>query len=136
MGEFRVGVKSLIIYNRKTLLIKRVSAEGGTWEFPGGLMEFGEDLHNALRREIKEETGLEDISVGRLIYAMTAKVNPERQVVGLGYISYANSDKVTLSPSEHTDYIWADKEQTLHLLNNDMLDLLRENNILDTLEID
>lgn len=110
MGEFRVGVKSVIIYNKRVLLIKRIPAEGGVWEIPGGLMEFGEDLHTALRREIKEETGLEDIRIDKLIYAMTVKVSPERQIVGLGYISYANSNKVTLSPDEHTDYTWADKE--------------------------
>ena len=44
MGEFRVGVKALITYNRKILLIKKVPAEGDHWEFPGGLMEFCEDL--------------------------------------------------------------------------------------------
>ena len=136
MGEFRVGVKSIIIYNRKVLLIKRVSAEGGVWEIPGGLMEFGEDLHTALRREIREETGLEDIRIDKLIYAMTAKVSPERQIVGLGYISYANSDKVKLSPDEHTDYIWADKEQMINLLNEYMLNLIRENCDLDSLDID
>ena len=136
MGEFRVGVKTIIIYNRKMLLIKRVSTEGGVWEIPGGLMEFEEDLHTALRREIREETGLEDIRIDKLIYAMTAKVSDERQIVGLGYISYANSDKVMLSPEEHTDYIWADKEQMINLLNEYMLNLIRENCDLDSLDID
>ena len=135
MGEFRVGVKSIIIYNRKTLLIQRVDGNH-EWEFPGGLMEFNEDLHEALKREIKEETGLDDIRVGKFIYVMTAKVSPVRQIVGIGYISYANSDKITLAPDEHINFKWVNKEEFIELLSKPMLNELIENNVLDTLEID
>jgi 8-oxo-dGTP pyrophosphatase MutT (NUDIX family) len=34
-------------------------SEGGTWETFGGGLDFGEDLHQALKREILEETGCE-----------------------------------------------------------------------------
>ena len=135
MGEFKVGLKSIILYERRALLIKRAADDGGLWEFPGGLMEFGEDLHETLRREIKEETGLDDIRIGKLLYAMTAKVSPSRQIVGLGYLSYANSSDITLSPDEHTDFVWAGKNQFVNLLNKDMLTLL-EGDVLDSLEID
>ena len=136
MGEFRVGVKAVIIYERKVLLIKKVSAEGGNWELPGGLMEFGEDLHTALRREIIEETGLQEIHIDKLIYAMTVKVSPVRQIVGIGYLGYANSDMVKLSSDEHTDFTWADKKELLSLLDEQMLSILKENIDINSLEID
>jgi A/G-specific adenine glycosylase len=50
-----------IIWRRGKLLIAKRPAEamlGGLWEFPGGKREPGESIEDALRREIREETGL------------------------------------------------------------------------------
>ncbi|MDP4012400.1 MAG: NUDIX domain-containing protein [Candidatus Nanoarchaeia archaeon] len=45
----------------KFLIVKRKDKEihGGTWVFPGGKVEDGENIFNALKREIKEEVSLE-----------------------------------------------------------------------------
>jgi ADP-ribose pyrophosphatase YjhB (NUDIX family) len=41
----------------RALLIQR--ADNHRWEPPGGVLELGETIHDGLRREIKEETGLD-----------------------------------------------------------------------------
>jgi 8-oxo-dGTP diphosphatase len=44
----------------EVLLIRRGKAPlAGQWSIPGGRMEFGETLHAAALRELKEETGVE-----------------------------------------------------------------------------
>ena len=55
-----VGVAGVIVNGHQVLLIKRAKAPGkGEWNLPGGLVEVGERLTEAVRREIREETGLE-----------------------------------------------------------------------------
>jgi len=49
-----------VIHRKRVLLIRRKHEPlKGEWSIPGGLVEVGEELHRAVRRELKEETGLE-----------------------------------------------------------------------------
>lgn len=55
-----VGVGAVIINNGKILLEKRKNDPGrGKWSVPGGLVELGERVEEAVIREVKEETGLD-----------------------------------------------------------------------------
>jgi 8-oxo-dGTP diphosphatase len=55
-----VGVGAIILEKEKILLEKRKNAPGkGKWTVPGGLVELGETIEQAVIREVKEETGLE-----------------------------------------------------------------------------
>lgn len=56
------SVVAAVIRRKDSVLIDKRRADGllgGLWEFPGGKVEAGEDLHSALVREIKEELGVE-----------------------------------------------------------------------------
>lgn len=62
-----VGIGAIIVQNGKILLAKRGSEPGkGKWSVPGGLVELGEKVEEAVVREVKEETSL-DVEVVRLI---------------------------------------------------------------------
>jgi 8-oxo-dGTP diphosphatase len=62
-----VGVGAVVVRGGKALIIKRAhEPRQGEWSLPGGLLELGESLQEAVRREIKEETSL-DIEVGPVI---------------------------------------------------------------------
>jgi 8-oxo-dGTP diphosphatase len=59
-----LGVGAVVVRDGKALLIKRGhEPRKGEWSLPGGIVELGESLVDALRREMREETGLE-ISIG------------------------------------------------------------------------
>ena len=136
MGEIWVATKALLLYNKRVLIIQRSNYCGvgeNEWEFAGGGLKFGEDLLDGLSREILEEVGL-TVRIDRLLYAISRLVNPQRQIFGLTYLCYANTDTVILS-NEHKNYLWATREQLQKMLTKPMLDDLTINSVLDQLDI-
>ena len=62
-----VAGKAIIRKDSEILLLQRSSKSGfdpGLWELPGGKIDYGENLVEALEREVKEEVGLV-IKIGR-----------------------------------------------------------------------
>lgn len=59
---FRPSVYGVIVENEKVLLVKQWDG----YDFPGGGVEKGESVHDALLREVKEETGL-SVEAGPLL---------------------------------------------------------------------
>ncbi len=61
----QIAVSAAIFRDAKVLLTRRArSPAKGFYSLPGGRVEFGESLHQALAREIDEETGLDIDIVG------------------------------------------------------------------------
>ena len=62
-----VGVGGVVTRDGRALIIRRGhEPRKGEWSLPGGLVELGERLIDAVRREISEETGL-DVEVGPMV---------------------------------------------------------------------
>ncbi|MBU0527670.1 MAG: NUDIX hydrolase [Candidatus Micrarchaeota archaeon] len=88
----------------KVLLLRR---ENGTWEFPGGGIEWGEDPQKAAIRETKEETGLDVQNVSFVTYttATYKKGEDDKHSIYLVYKGETDSQEVVLS-EEHKEYRW------------------------------
>lgn len=61
------GVGGVVIRGHEVLLVKRAfPPRAGEWSLPGGRLELGESLVDGVRREVREETGIE-VEVGPLV---------------------------------------------------------------------
>lgn len=66
---YRVTVKAFITdENNKVLVVKE---KHNFWSLPGGGLDHGESPQDGIKREIKEEIGLEDVTVGDIAYSTT-----------------------------------------------------------------
>jgi ADP-ribose pyrophosphatase/8-oxo-dGTP diphosphatase len=64
-----------VLPDGRIVLIQR--RDNGKWGLPGGMVEWGEDIPTTVRRELFEETGLELVSIGRLVGVYSA---PDRDL--------------------------------------------------------
>lgn len=130
-------VTKSIIRNRKLnkfLLLKRAkqdSVGANSWENAGGNVECGEELEEAMKREIKEETGITDISIERVAYVTL--VDGKKPYLIIAYLCETMTDSVTLS-DEHQAFVWADKEMCKELLPKEIIADFERSKIFECLE--
>ncbi len=101
--------------NGDILLIKRTKDDTympGKWELPGGKLDPGQDISNALEREVLEETGLVIVPTDKTAY-WHSEIIASGKYKGLPYIVLVGlaksvGGKVKLS-SEHEDFCWIAK---------------------------
>ena len=68
--NFTVSVAAIIVNDkREVLLLNHVLRPRSGWGYPGGFLDAGESAADAIKREIKEETGieLEDLKLYRVL---------------------------------------------------------------------
>lgn len=81
----------------------------GHWDFPRGLIEEGEETTETARREIKEETGIEDVNILpdfreaiKYFYKFRGETIFKRAFY---FLAETKTEKVDIS-SEHLDFKW------------------------------
>ena len=93
IDRFTIRVYGILFDENKRVLLSDEFIRGDYFtKFPGGGMEFGEGTRDCLRREFKEETGL-DIIVGEHIYTtdyyQQSAFNPNDQIISIYYFVHA-----------------------------------------------
>jgi 8-oxo-dGTP diphosphatase len=75
----------------KVILIQRkLEPFKGKWALPGGFVHIDESLEEAALRELKEETGIEQIFLEQLYTFGAVKRDPRERVVSVAYYALAN----------------------------------------------
>jgi colanic acid biosynthesis protein WcaH len=107
------SVEALIVIDKALLFLRRKNHPAkGEWWFPGGRIRRGESLEQALRREVREETGLE-ISSHKLINVYS-RIFPERHDITIAYLCKCKEGEVRLN-DEHSEYsLFAENPAGLH----------------------
>jgi 8-oxo-dGTP diphosphatase len=103
-------VAAAIICRKDMILLARRKPEshlGGLWEFPGGKKEVGETLEDCLRREVREELGV-DISEPLPFHALHYQY-PEK-VVELNFFTCSIIQGIP-QPLECAEIAWAYKHE-------------------------
>ena len=101
------------------LLLNRADKNSDFWEFPKGHQLENENDIETLKRELKEETGIEKFElignfVGKNEYVSRSTGNTR---IILLYFIKAPNDKVIIS-QEHKEYLWATFDDALTKLNH------------------
>lgn len=66
---YYLGIKALIRNTKGDILLLEVTKPDGRtyWDFPGGRINRGEDIEMALKREVREETGIAGLTIGECL---------------------------------------------------------------------
>ena len=110
-------VGALILNPRGELFLMRSHKWYGQYVVPGGHVELGERLEEALRREVKEETGLDIYDVEFLQYqefVFDPAFWKRRHFLFFDFVCRTDSGEVSLN-DEAQEYVWVAPEDALAL---------------------
>ena len=98
-------VGAVVVRDSSILLIRRGNPPGeGLWSVPGGRVQRGESLAEAVRRELQEETGL-DGEVGEAV-GWTELIGRRRHFVIVDYRVSVAADATPVAGSDAADAAW------------------------------
>lgn len=92
----------------KVLLIQRgLRPFEGRWALPGGFLRPGEDLDEAARRELREETGVREVYLEQLYTFGAPERDPRRRVVTVAYYALVKlADHAVQAATDASEAAW------------------------------
>ena len=108
-GLHKVSVAALVTNEEGKILL--VNSPWRGWEYPGGLIEPGESFEAALKREVREESGVEIEITG---FVGVCK-NVARDIVNIDFTARYTGGELTTS-EESTEVGWFAPEKAMEII--------------------
>jgi len=113
--KFNVRVYGFLIKNQEVLIAEEIHDGEKIVKFPGGGLKFGEGTFDGLKREFREELGV-DVIVEDLIYVNDFFQNsyfyPSHQLICIYYKVKLKEETQLKSFEGHIDFVWKNIKET------------------------
>ncbi len=129
--NIRIAVDAIVFgYQNNQLFVLLIQQKFGTetsyWALPGGLVQNNESLHDAVNRELKEETNVE-VNYLEQLFTFGDNVNrdPRNRVISVAYFALVDSSKLEIkadSDAEKVQWFSVDKIPSLAFDHNSMIE--------------
>jgi 8-oxo-dGTP diphosphatase len=130
-----LSVGAVVVHDGSLLLVRRGHGPAaGEWSVPGGRVERGEMLAEAVAREVLEETGLECICGELLgwVEIITDEPDPEHHFVVLDFVATVLEHGQPVAGDDAAEVRWVPVDEVLELnLVDGLAEFLHEQGILD-----
>ncbi len=97
--------------NDEVLLLKQNYVSTTNWGLVAGYLKVGENLEQAVAREIKEETGIEISDVKYI----SSYCYEKKEMIMIGYLARAKNIDFNLDSNEVDDIMWENMENAINL---------------------
>lgn len=107
----------------KVLMVKRRNHPSiGFWALPGGFVDIREDIDLAVKRELLEETGVDDVAFEQLYTWGEAWRDPRARIVTVAYLALIDEGREVIAGDDAADAAWFDiklsKKEEVEEVNN------------------
>jgi len=127
-----LGVGAVLVDHDRLLLVRRGRGPAqGEWSVPGGKVEQGEALVEAVTRELREETGLEGVCGPLLGWA--ERIEPGAHYVIMDFEVTLVGDDTPTAGDDAAEAVWVELHEVAERpLVDGLAELLHDNGIIAT----
>jgi 8-oxo-dGTP diphosphatase len=111
--DTNIVVCGLIHRNGKIFVARRAAVKAvfpGRFELPGGHVELGESLKDALKRELNEELQVR-VDVGQIVDAFTYGGKDEQKCQVVYLCRIVGDGEPVLNPADHSEALWLSENE-------------------------